>query len=139
MERQEYEMTQEQLDKILDACKPTPAMFLSGGRPMFSTPQENANHAWQLLGDELGFDHMTVRPNGKGDRYFTAVPKAISEKQKLLNQIRKAENDLAEINSNVARLERSVRERSAEVDGLRKQLSVLEEDREREEANNESA
>ena len=70
--RREFEMTQEQLDKILDACKPTPVVFLSGGTPMFNSPQENANHAWKLLGDELGFDHLSVRPTGRGNRFFTA-------------------------------------------------------------------
>lgn len=74
--RKQFEMTQAQLDRILDACKPTPAMFLSGGQPMCGTPQENANLAWQQLGDELGFDHMTVRPTGHGDRFFTAETRA---------------------------------------------------------------
>jgi predicted TIM-barrel fold metal-dependent hydrolase len=75
MEMKNYEMTQEQLDEIMNACKPTPVMYLSGGVPMFNTPQENANHAWQKLGEELGFKHMTVRPNGKGDRFFSAEEK----------------------------------------------------------------
>lgn len=70
--RKEYEITQAQLDAILAACKPTPAMYLSGGMPMTASPQENANRAWAALAEELGFDHMTVRPNGKGDRFFTA-------------------------------------------------------------------
>lgn len=69
----EFEMTEEQLAKLLDACKPTPAMFLSGGIPMTNTPQENANIAWKALGQEMGFDHMTVKPiAGKGQRFFTA-------------------------------------------------------------------
>ena len=70
----DYEMTQEHLDTLMDACKSTPAMFLSGGQPMAGTPQENANMAWASLGREMGFKHMTVRPNGKGDRFFTADP-----------------------------------------------------------------
>lgn len=74
--RREFEMTQAQLDKILDACKPTPVMFLSGGVPMGSSQQENANAAWAALGDEMGFEHMTVQPSGRGDRFFTAEEKA---------------------------------------------------------------
>ncbi len=70
MMRKEYEMTQAQLDAILDACKPVPYMVFGGMEPR--SPQENANDAWKALGDELGFDHMTVQPNGKGDRFFTA-------------------------------------------------------------------
>lgn len=59
--------------RILDACKPVPAMFGSGGTPLFGTPQENANRAWAALGTELGFKPMTVRPvAGKGMLHFTA-------------------------------------------------------------------
>ncbi len=68
--RKEYEMTPAQLDKLLEACKPVPYLVANGTEP--ASPQENANRAWQALGEELGFDHMTVRPNGKGDRFFTA-------------------------------------------------------------------
>ena len=72
MRKMNFEMTQEQLDEIMNACKPTPVMYLSGGKPMFNSQQENANYAWEKLGKELGFKHMTVRPNGKGDRFFSA-------------------------------------------------------------------
>jgi len=71
--RKEFEMTQAELDEILDACKPTPVMYLSGGQSMFRSPQENANGAWRKLGKKLGFIGDTVRPiSGKGDRCFTA-------------------------------------------------------------------
>lgn len=76
-DRREFEMSEDQLEKLLDASKPVPAMFLSGGRPMLGTPQENANTAWQLLGQELGFRWDTVQPcPGKGQRFFMAVPNA---------------------------------------------------------------
>ena len=68
----DYEMTQEQLNKILEACKPTPVMKI--GTSTIRSPQENANVAWTTLGNEMGFDGMTVKPNGKGDRYFSAEP-----------------------------------------------------------------
>lgn len=71
--RTEYEMTQEDLNTILDASKPVPAIMLHiGGGP--KSPQENANNAWESLGQKMGFDYMTVRPTEKGDRFFTAVP-----------------------------------------------------------------
>lgn len=69
--RKEFEMTEEQLDKLMDASKPTRVMKIGNYIP--STPQENANRAWADLGEELGFAHMTVKPvSGKGDRFFTA-------------------------------------------------------------------
>lgn len=77
MALQEFKMSDEQLAALLDACKPTPAMFLSGGRPMFDSPQENANRAWATLGKEMGFNPMSVRPAyDKGQRYFLAEPVA---------------------------------------------------------------
>ncbi len=68
--RKEFEMSQEQLDEILSACKPVPMIMLQCGTP--KSPQENANNAWERLGNKLGFKHMTVLPSNKGDRYFTA-------------------------------------------------------------------
>jgi hypothetical protein len=68
----DYEMTQEDLDRLLDAMKPVPYMVIGGVIPR--SPQENANAAWADLGRRMGFKHMTVRPNGKGDRCFSAEP-----------------------------------------------------------------
>ncbi len=62
MAKKRFDMSPAQLDEVLDACKPTPVMYLSGGIPMFNTPQENANHAWEKLGESLGFDPYSVEP-----------------------------------------------------------------------------
>ncbi len=68
------------MNRLLDAGKPTPVMFLSGGIQMGGSPQENANRAWQSLGEKMGFDYMTARPiQGKGNRFFTAVPSETKE------------------------------------------------------------
>lgn len=66
-------MTQKQLDTLLDAMKPVPLIAINCG--LGNDRQRNANIAWERLGKEMGFDHMTVRPNGKGDRFFTAEGK----------------------------------------------------------------
>lgn len=79
--RVEYEMSEEDLKQLLDACKPTPVMFLSGGQPMGASSQENANRAWAELGKHMGFDSMSVRPSDKGQRFFTAVPAETSEQR----------------------------------------------------------
>jgi len=68
--RKEYELSKEQLDGLMDACKPVTYMVF-GGRPP-SSPQENANRAWGNLGSEMGFEYMTVRPiSGKDVSFFT--------------------------------------------------------------------
>ncbi len=73
MTRQDFEMTPEDLTSLLDASKPTPVMYSTGGQPMFNSPQENANLAWKRLGEKMGFKHMTVQPvSGKAETFFTA-------------------------------------------------------------------
>jgi len=49
--------------------------------PLFSSPQENANAAWRELGKRMGFDYLTVEPNGRGNRFFSAIPIAKTEGQ----------------------------------------------------------
>ncbi len=75
MNDKEFEMTEAQYNKILESSKPTPVMYLTGGESMFKSPQENANQAWENLGEELGFKYMTVKPSIKGDKFFLAEPK----------------------------------------------------------------
>jgi len=75
-ERINYEMTAEDLDKLLKACKPVPYMVIGGYEP--ASPQENVNRAWAELGKKMGFDYMTVKPiYGKTDRFFSAMPSGI--------------------------------------------------------------
>lgn len=71
--RTNYEMTEADLVKLLDAMKPVPLIMLHiGGGPR--SQQDRANDAWAELGSRMGFDYMTVKPSAKGDRFFTAVP-----------------------------------------------------------------
>lgn len=69
--RTEFEMTLEDLDKLLDAMKPVVAIKIGSYIPR--SPQQNANDAWARLGSKMGFDHMTVNPvSGKSNLFFTA-------------------------------------------------------------------
>ena len=96
-------MTVEDEKELLDACKPTPCIMIGGSTG--SSPQENANRAWRLLGDKMGFDYMTVKPGGS-NRFFSAVPSETDEqrstrefntkKESLEKQIKKIDQELAE-------------------------------------------
>ncbi len=78
VERREYELTDEELDTLLDACKPVLAMLIGNVRP--PSPQENAEAAWVALGHKKGFDGMTARPvPGKSMNFFTAEPREPEE------------------------------------------------------------
>ena len=70
MKRTSYEMSEASLNKLLKAMQPVPYIIVGGVPP--TSQQENANAAWTALGREMGFDPMTVRPDGQGNRYFTA-------------------------------------------------------------------
>ncbi len=73
MNKQEFEMTEEQQKKLLESMGSVPMIMLQCGTPR--SPQENANRAWERLGKEMGFQHMTVTPlSDKGDRFFMALP-----------------------------------------------------------------
>ena len=75
-ERIEFEMTEKDLETLLESCKPVPYMIIGGHPPR--SPQENANSAWALLGSKMGFDSLTVEPTKhKGIRFFTAEKKEI--------------------------------------------------------------
>ena len=115
MPRVNYEMTEEDLAALMDSCKPTPVMYLTGGQPMFDSPQENANRAWKRLGEKMGFDHMTVAPiPGQGTHFFTAVPKE-TEAQMMERAAR--ELDLAK-SEKIARLKQEIAQRQEELDRL---------------------
>ena len=73
-QRCEFEMTEQHLHKLLSAMKPVPYLIIGGQAP--KSQQENANDAWAALGVEMCFDPMTVRPSGRGDRFFSAVATA---------------------------------------------------------------
>jgi hypothetical protein len=74
MERKTYKLTPVQYERILRASRSVPAMFLSGGQPMFGTPQENANTVWQGIAQEHNCKWDTIERSPKGEDYFTAIP-----------------------------------------------------------------
>ena len=74
--RKEYEMTEKDLQTILEACKPTPATIL------FGSLQQNANNAWENLGIRMGFDYMSVEPiEGKNNKFFSAIPNEVENER----------------------------------------------------------
>jgi len=68
--KKQFKMTEEDMKAILEACKPIPAIALQCGTP--PSQQEMANNAWEALGKKLGFDYMTVEPDGRNKLCFLA-------------------------------------------------------------------
>lgn len=70
----EFELSDEDLQALYEACKPVPYMVFGGMPPR--SPQQNANHAWQKVGNKMGFYSLSVVPvPGKSDKFFMAEPK----------------------------------------------------------------
>jgi len=67
--RKKFVLTKEQHEAIIKASQPVVAIWV-GGPPR--SPQEYANAAWSILGDELGFKYMTVQPVVGNKMEFTA-------------------------------------------------------------------
>lgn len=111
--RTEYEMTEADKENLLSAMKPVPYMVIGGVAPR--SVQENANDAWARLGAKMGFDPMTVRPvNGKGDRFFSAVPSE-TERSRTERLAREAETKRM---ADIERLKQEITERQTALDGL---------------------
>ena len=113
----EYQMSKEDLVKILDACKPTPVISFGGMGNTFGSPQENSNRAWKALGEKMGFDSMTVEPiSGKDNHFFTAVPTETKE-QKIDREKKEAEEAKA---ARIKQLNEEIDERKKEIVTLKK-------------------
>jgi len=111
--RTNYEMTQKDLDAILDACKSVPLIMLQIPG-LHRSRQERANAAWGALGKKMGFDHMTVQPTGNGDRFFTAIP----SETELHRTERVAREDEEKKRAEVKRLEGVVEDAQAKLAAL---------------------
>ena len=110
--RTEYEMSEDDLKALLAACRPVPVIMVGSYAP--SSPQENANRAWARLGKKMGFDSDTVKPmQGKGDRFFTAVPSETEEARKgrLAREAdEKRKQDIARLTAEIAERQRQLAE-----------------------------
>lgn len=110
MPRTDYEMSEAQLAKLLDACKPVPVMMIGGSTG--PSTQQRANAAWEALGREMGFDHMTVRPAaGRGQRFFTAVPTESAEAKREREAREQVDKDAAreaELKTQIEAMEKEI-------------------------------
>lgn len=111
--RTNYEMTEEDLKEILNACRPVPMIMLQCGNP--PSLQESLNRAWRRLGEKMGFDSDTVGSiEGKSNRFFTAVPSETESQKEDRVKREKEEKRLAEIE----KLKAEIAERQSKLDNL---------------------
>lgn len=75
--KQEFEMTQQEMDDIISINKNQSPVMKFGDYWSGMDLQEKINHYWETLGNKYGFRHMTVEPSSKGKLFFLAEPKPI--------------------------------------------------------------
>ncbi len=94
--RTNYQMTDKQLDSLMQACKPVVCIMVGESTP--SSPQENANNAWDNLGVEMGFDGSTVQPRqGFDTKHFSAIPSETETQKEERIAKEEAKKDFAEL------------------------------------------
>ena len=76
--KQEFEMTQEEMDKILEINKANSnTVMMIGGVDFSNNLTEAVNAHWKILGDKYGFKPLTAEGSSKGNLFFLAEPKPI--------------------------------------------------------------
>ena len=104
--RTNYEMTEEDLKTLLASMQAEPMIMLNIGGAR--SQQDRANDAWESLGRKMGFDHMTVQPTGKGNRFFTAIPSEteLHRKERLEREAEeKRKQEITELSSKIEELQ----------------------------------
>jgi hypothetical protein len=75
--KQEFKMTQEEMDDIISINKSKMPVMKIGNVTTGMDLQEKINEYWKGLADKYGFKQMTVEPSSKGKLFFLAEPKPI--------------------------------------------------------------
>ena len=97
--KQEFKMTQKEMDKILSINKTTADTVMMMGGVDVSNHLTNAiNIYWEILGNKYGFNPLTAEGSSKGNLYFLAEPKKAAKKidkydslQKIVDQLEMCE------------------------------------------------
>lgn len=75
--KQEFEMTQQEMDDIISINKNQMPVLLIGDVVTGMDLQERINAYWKGLSDKYGFKQMTVEGSSRGTLFFLAEPKPI--------------------------------------------------------------
>ena len=73
--KQEFEMTQEEMDNIIAINKNQMPVMVIGDVVTGNEVRERVNNYWMGLGDKYGFKWDTVEGSAKGKLFFLAEPK----------------------------------------------------------------
>ena len=77
--KQEFEMTQEEMDDIIAINKNQSPVMKFGDHWSGMDLQQKINHYWETLGNKYGFKHLTVESSSKGKLFFLAESKPIEK------------------------------------------------------------
>ncbi|HDZ25797.1 hypothetical protein LCGC14_1114590 [marine sediment metagenome] len=86
--KQEFEMTQEEMDDIIQINKDVGPVMQIGTVTTGMDRQEKINNYWQGLADKYGFNPETVEGSSRGELYFLAEP-ALTKDQRAEAELKK--------------------------------------------------
>lgn len=78
--KQEYEMTQQEMDDIIAINKNMPPVMKFGDYWSGMDLTERINEYWKVLGEKYNFLPLTAEGSAKGNLFFLAEPKPIIKK-----------------------------------------------------------
>lgn len=107
--KQEFLMTRQQMDDIIAINKNQMPVMRFGGVSMGMDLQERINNYWKGLGNEYGFEPMTVEGSSKGELYFLATP-CKTEKQIKDEQISKSIEKIQDLQHSLESEEKRLKE-----------------------------
>lgn len=113
--KQEFKMTQEEMDFILEINKTTSnTVMIIGNVDMSHNKTDAINNYWRTLGEKYGFDWQTVEGSSKGALFFLVTPaltkleinlKLLDEKR---NHLRESEERIIVLKKEIESLEQTV-------------------------------
>ena len=105
--KQEFKMTQDEMDNILQINKDTGPVMLIGGVRTGMDKQKNINKYWDGLADKYGFNTETVEPSSRGDLFFLAEPamtKVQREEDALSQELKRGKEIATELIEHLKRM-----------------------------------
>lgn len=75
--KQEFEMKQQNMDDIIAINKNQAPVMKFGSHWSGMDLREKINAYWKKLGDDMGFNHLSVEPSSRGKLFFLAEPKPV--------------------------------------------------------------
>ena len=107
--KQEFQMTEEEVQAIYDISRRKVPVILVGGVSFGQDAQKNANALWKSMADKYGFIWDSVEPSSRGDKFFLATP-TDSKEVRIAKQLQAFKDRVVETKNNYEKAKKELRE-----------------------------